>query len=1321
MDRVELVIELKGDQEALQKLRELQNLVNKLNGQKITPTVNSQPAETAMGKLKRLFQDTFNKDQKLNINSSAVDTANTKVNDLKNNFSALDDNSVALNVDASGITAAQSAVAGLASALQGLSTLMSTVGGALTTTGGWLQNMSGLFGGNIAGTSLRTMIGYATVLGIQGLGKAEGRFDTFRTFPKMMEAMGFSAEEAELAIEKLNQAVLGTPTALDEIMDLAQDFILLTGDMEKGTQFAIAANNAFLANGSDAQQVYYGMRQLRDLFSKGGLREQEWDSLFSAMGVSIGVIGEEMGYTTENIGKFKAALKNIGTEDAEFEINDFIDAIIRAGTETGKLTTMVDVGKDTLTASLTNIKTAISNLGASLLQETDTLLLEKYGRGLPDTLKMISDAIKQTAIPGAKNWLNENFDSITELIEKFTSFNWGKLAGNIADNALKFFETVGKILEYVGEDNIINLVSFATVWAGPLGKAMTLLGGLFNTAGQLFGSLGGGLGRISGQANGFIATSGYMGLITELALGFKELAKSAEVISAGDFENLSANLEKMKDLIFLTAGIATALTAAGTAIGAVGGGLAVGTGELLAGGLVAIIGEIGLVMKAYAEALQTISTIDADSLPDADTITQFIGILAAFQNGISDKLLGARLNTKNIDAINGALEAIQTIYENQDVFKNLGDMDIDFNNISSKVETMGDGMTSIVQSLLDHFGENGGVRTIQMRGAIVKSIGDIITELDETSDKLYELRQSMYKLGIKLSSGDGLDENSAYGVLISKIEAMVEGLKSVSDSISDDELDALFTAIKTKLETHIIENYKETISVIQDLADVTNTLDFGDLGLLEEDSAFEDMKTKIGVLLTGIRDVLSIFNTNIFDWDTWFQGSKSKDSADIVTNISESMNAIADILNSTKESFDLMGEIDFRKVDMFSRNVSSLLSAISDVMGNMEENGASSVEKVATATQYKDAMIQIAEMLKVVAEMSELLNDITENEVIVKLTDMIAGLGLATDQIPEDMDEMVERITMFATVVEMLGTMVETVAGMQEMMAEMRENEENVPEEVGGLLDQLLAMIGGIDFEEEDMDRFALLTESITALDEALLTFMEGTLTSFMEQLQELIDKIVELTDPTLENLRSKEEETEQQTDDLKFAVEELGDMCDAKKPSVDALADSIVRLGEVAQSSAGMVRELAAAIDSLHDKTVTISVVMNTSGLGNPLLPNVYPQNGGPIYRAGGGSVFFKPRGSDTVPAMLTPGEFVMRKTAVDKIGVPILSMLNSMNIPGAIDALIAKIHLPVSSGVVSYDNRRTYDNHATVNQYISTNNPAYTYRRASRFAHAL
>jgi hypothetical protein len=46
--------------------------------------------------------------------------------------------------------------------------------------------------------------------------------------------------------------------------------------------------------------------------------------------------------------------------------------------------------------------------------------------------------------------------------------------------------------------------------------------------------------------------------------------------------------------------------------------------------------------------------------------------------------------------------------------------------------------------------------------------------------------------------------------------------------------------------------------------------------------------------------------------------------------------------------------------------------------------------------------------------------------------------------------------------------------------------------------------------------------------------------------------------------------------------------------------------------------------------------------------------------YRANGGTIF-KPKGTDTVPAMLTPGEFVIRKSAVDKVGVGTLQAINN------------------------------------------------------------
>lgn len=61
----------------------------------------------------------------------------------------------------------------------------------------------------------------------------------------------------------------------------------------------------------------------------------------------------------------------------------------------------------------------------------------------------------------------------------------------------------------------------------------------------------------------------------------------------------------------------------------------------------------------------------------------------------------------------------------------------------------------------------------------------------------------------------------------------------------------------------------------------------------------------------------------------------------------------------------------------------------------------------------------------------------------------------------------------------------------------------------------------------------------------------------------------------------------------------------------------------------------------------------------GNPITPTTQAR-GGVIYAANGQLVNYEPRGTDTVPAMLTPGEFVMRKSAVDRIGVDNLERMN-------------------------------------------------------------
>ena len=68
----------------------------------------------------------------------------------------------------------------------------------------------------------------------------------------------------------------------------------------------------------------------------------------------------------------------------------------------------------------------------------------------------------------------------------------------------------------------------------------------------------------------------------------------------------------------------------------------------------------------------------------------------------------------------------------------------------------------------------------------------------------------------------------------------------------------------------------------------------------------------------------------------------------------------------------------------------------------------------------------------------------------------------------------------------------------------------------------------------------------------------------------------------------------------------------------------------------------------------------MTNNAPNAPLVPPVNPLNkGGPVYASTG---MFVPKGTDTVPAMLTPGEFVIRRNAVKAVGMPLLRRINSM-----------------------------------------------------------
>ena len=65
-------------------------------------------------------------------------------------------------------------------------------------------------------------------------------------------------------------------------------------------------------------------------------------------------------------------------------------------------------------------------------------------------------------------------------------------------------------------------------------------------------------------------------------------------------------------------------------------------------------------------------------------------------------------------------------------------------------------------------------------------------------------------------------------------------------------------------------------------------------------------------------------------------------------------------------------------------------------------------------------------------------------------------------------------------------------------------------------------------------------------------------------------------------------------------------------------------------------------------------------AGFAGPWTGGYISSRGTVQYRAGGGSIF-QPKGTDTVPAMLTPGEYVIKRSAVKNIGVDTLAAINA------------------------------------------------------------
>ena len=221
------------------------------------------------------------------------------------------------------------------------------------------------------------------------LGDAIVRADTLTRFPKVMEQMGYSADVAENAIQKLVKGVEKVPTPLDKVVSGTQQLVAVTRDVDKASDWMLAVSDAMLSNSASAEKAQLAVYQFTQVLQKGKPVGDDWRAIMEAAPGVMLELAEAMGYTSAVMGgDFYTALQK-----GEVSIEDMMAVLVkmdkeglngldslqkRAETASGGIETsmtimkqsisnairdiILDIGPDKIIEGINNIKDALVNL-----------------------------------------------------------------------------------------------------------------------------------------------------------------------------------------------------------------------------------------------------------------------------------------------------------------------------------------------------------------------------------------------------------------------------------------------------------------------------------------------------------------------------------------------------------------------------------------------------------------------------------------------------------------------------------------------------------------------------------------------------------------------------------------------------------------------------------------------------------------------------------------------------------------------------------------------------------------------------------------------
>ena len=818
-DRVGIEIDLMGYDEAMSQMENLERSMKGLSGHRNRIKIQAEVEKLKMNRdaLKaqkvRIEADTKNVDREITrlrnrikqISKGAklfggkagdkyTKVAEASIERLKNRIKELQNLKVDMNWRMgniqSEINQTTSAIQRMEAALRRVKTLsagqifkkvsssVGHMGAAMQSAGNALNRLTAPM--RMLGSGMLLGAGFSAINKVtEGLSSGFERYDIMKKFPRMMSSLGYEAEDAQKSIDKLDKSVRGLPTGLDHMVDMTQRFALSLGDLDKGTDVAIATNNAFLASMSTETQQYQGMMQLQDLLNGKKLNAREWMSLSSSMGAAVNEIAKVMGAKTQDeIRDFRQQL-NAGKIDTE----DFLDALIEVGTGEGKIAKMAEESKDTWQAFSMNIKNAFSRMSAGVIQSVDEITQVAFGKDLNQLLSENVLTGIDNMTKSIKDWIKANPDKIMDFFNDLKGVDWKGLGTGFLDG----FKTLASVIQTVAQElkgKDLEKVGKAIFWMQAVASGLTIGGGLLKGGRHLIG--------------------GFVALITGIARGIGAIAPILGGAAVG-------KMLKNTKLFGKLAGFFKGIGKVGKAMKGVEKAGAVGK----AAGAAGKAGAAGGILKGFLPAIEIVAGIGA-------VATEILGIA-----WVDTKILKA-----NIDNIIAITDGMQTVFDN---VKGLTSSGIDMGAVGDAVADMFE-IYSIIGGTQQAGGKSmmgakgmtkgvGGTMTNNglgdMNPAKLKKFADSMTSMNTAFTSIKGVITSMVSMQAdmaKLSaySGSGGSGQTGFDNIAFQIRSMMNSLKGVVSAV-DGMGDVTALADKTTSLTTAIDNIKSVVSKLNSL------------------------------------------------------------------------------------------------------------------------------------------------------------------------------------------------------------------------------------------------------------------------------------------------------------------------------------------------------------------------------------------------------------------------------------------------------------------------------------------------------------------------